>query len=532
MPGYGPNPEKKLHANRKHSTFWADGQGSLVTSRHHQIWNEVDQEFNTQLKHAFGHEMSAERADAYDRHKKNHLSSRWLRAHTIHRVPKVFVFSPMLNWTEAWEKCVFQYMWQVVGTSLCDVGSKFGVYYGIDQWNTSGKLAAGLMNLPELKQHGQQAICQLTNVWYETHRKMYDAFDAARKILASNEKDPIYSVLLPWCPKEQYQVEMPHDYTQPQETGRPYYEQADPMYNYPELVTQFCHPDPDNEKNIGPSFVGPPALLCPRPGFGTNVLHCYAGHWGTSYGGGSMNIEAWPASPAGLQFGGAYSGLYLGAPQRGLNGRRLQWRDCGYAYGYSESDLLDYYEGSYMGAAEQYKDNFYKYRDFGLRLFNYSRKQNFNWSPEAIWADRLEYTEGVFFLGFDEPCDAPGDFCDPIMEGCYSEQYFCGGGDDSSFEITGGIDGGDLKYGKHTFSILRRFFYEDAIRNWYPDIRDRIEKYYNGIPGGTATFMKGVLSRTGLGAYNAEYAGGCEGKMDNAGAMVEYVLNYFSQHRS
>lgn len=454
----------------------------------------------------------------------------WPRAGSILSVPKVVILSDFIAWPEFWSKCVFDFPSDVVGE---DSQGVFGNYYYLDQWNLTPVWKTN--NAPGSDNNEyrySRTVATVTNPSYIQHQKLWKIFREAKRILESLD-DPIYVILPNWIPFSEYEVYTTHHW----EAWK-----NDDLY-WPgngQAMTDVIHghsgcdiffdgtnrartrPDPSapawRSDSDSPPIV--PPLLSGTPYFGTNVLHIWIGHFARNWGSPQhISYETFPLSPGGIQIGSDIQGTYLGSPISEFDGRRAVWRDTGLNYGYTGpspvSSLLSHFSGAIDSAISDYKTNFWKYRNFGVRLFPFTDDWSIGWGPDAIVQDQKWCAAQAFYFGFT---------FDQFQALVTTEDQYA---IDYSAETNG------LKFANTIARTPISPAIRQAVTHFFPPIASRVEAYYSdsttGLNGGTAAFMKGLIARGSLEDYNVKWEGD-NGFADvfSVDGLVEYVINYFA----
>ena len=422
-----------------------------------------------------------------------------------------------------------------------DPSTKSTIYNAQYACNTFGDpdcsdIPSYLMNIcptPPLTERYFQCVAQVENPYYTLHPAYMQAFLEAKQILESDPIDPIYVNIPNWLSTKLYQVRNGF-LTQTHETlngvhggavnGSPCNVfDAAPCYN--ETPICWAPPYPDiNAPSAQLPFDGAtvPWLMSADPGVGTNTLHIYIGHPNMNYdaSGSPYDYQAWPLTPE-MQWtlGPVASGNYLGSALPYFAGRRLIWRAFGFDYGYNggitPQNLWDnVYGGLVSGAAEGYKQNFWKMRNMGVRLFTYNVTWNFGWTFGVLDKDRRNTCPATqFYDGFETFADFASiyDNQDDSISDCedYGPPYLKVGETMNYFPAKADID-----RAKVVGALLT----------------PRVENYYNGMDPGSADFFKIAINETGLDDYNVSYEGSAPGAFVSAGGFVDYVREYFSKN--
>lgn len=513
----GPNPDKKKHANRKYGIAYNGNQGRMSFSRNNHLYNPGHAVVRTELGDQQNPSVLAFPFSKFD---STNYPHKWHKAMRLRRVPKVLMLSSYIFWFEHWDYCSFIFPNQVSGTSICNPGSAFGNYYAFSQWNVKPN---GTVTNPD-QVHADltsgdvfnQVVCVVENPMAKLHAQLMDTFQEVAEALAQDEKDPIYVVIPKWTPKYLAMKARNITLTDWESTNKDWHFNSLPSYYFIQHDGTYYYPDQNSPENtLDFNYTGVPCLACPEPGFGTNVLHMYMGHWTHKLfpTASPFLYESWPFGPPGQMIADTYLGDYLGFPiETGLNGIRALWRDCGLSFGYMDNtDLVSFYDTFNSAAAANYKSNFYKYRNYATRLFSYDVDWVFPWNPSQLWADQHSFSELVFYFGYDTCCDVPRMCTDNGDMTCEDQA-------DSKIRIA-----------KHTFKSPDSPSITDAITSWFPPLRQRVEAYYNSLRPGTEDFYKRMVEDNGLGDYDVAFDGGAS-QFTNAGRIIEYARDHFAKN--
>jgi hypothetical protein len=452
----------------------------------------------------------------------------WPMAGRLLTVPRVVVLSDFIAWPEFWERCAFDYPRDVLGELF--TSGRFTNYYYLDQWNIGKDWRTSTVDpIDSLEYRFERDIGTVENPNFKQHRQMWDIFREAKRILEAQD-NPVYVVLPNWIPKSVYEIPTRNNW-RAWTNDNVYWPgfgqaQTDVLHGHSGCDIFFTgghrgrtHPDPASpywrsECDDPPSV---PCLACPTPFFGTNVLHLWFGHWCMNWGGaGLLNYETFPLSPAGIQTGPILSGNYLGAAADGFDGKRLIWRDAGLNYGYMTpyTALLDNYASRLASAAAEYKENFWKYRDFGVRFIPWQEPWELPLSPARIKDDQKWCAAGAFYFGLS--------FTEFQALITTEDQYAV----DYSAET------GDVKFA----NTISRTPDSPSIRQAMADFDlffARVKAYYSdpatGLDAGTRLFLEEMISRHQLSDYNIAMA---ESPTDlfTVDGLVEYINSYFGDH--
>jgi hypothetical protein len=382
-------------------------------------------------------------------------------------------------------------------------------------------------NIPPETRYNQIIANIRTNPYYTLHPQIMAAFRQAKLILESDPVDPIYVTIPEWMPDKIVQTRN-GTLTKPEMkfntshgTGCDIIDVI-PCYGTYNVAWGPPYPDPDDSRNrLDFPACNVPYLASTDPGFGTNTLHLYVGHGCHRYSSGDtiFDYQAWPLQPEGQWIGPIFNGSYLGAGLPFFQGRRSVWRDAGFDYGFvnhGAAGIYNNYSGLIGGAADAYKQNFYKHRQFATRLFTYPSAWNIEWKLDEIWNDQrhdCHSTQFYFGFSFDE---FQSEFSNE--DNWYSD---CSG--------SPGAGPTHIKFAEHIGNEPDSASIRTAISTFYPPIKARVESYFNGIEAGTADFFKLVIKNQGLADYNVQYGGSFAPLLD-ADAIVAYVREYFAKN--
>jgi hypothetical protein len=397
---------------------------------------------------------------------------------------------------------------------------------------------------PPNRERYQQQVGQVQNPYYQDHPQYLEAFKQAKKILENDSADPIYVVIPAWLDPQLIQVrnsylKMTHEQRNAAHGGAVNMDPCNVRDSVPCYAdTQICwapaYPDA-NSPSFQMPFEGPavPWLMScgSDPGVGTNVLHLYIGHPNMSYFSPSnvTEYQAWPLTPEVQWIGGPlYAGNYTGASLPYFAGRRVVWRVVGYNYGYTtdgntgvdNSPLILWnarYSAICNGAANTYKNVFYKFRNFGTRIFTYNPNWNFSWYFDNLDGDRRNDCPSTQFYS-ESGVGWPQNF-----------QDFVAAHDDEDYSIDDCQETTHLNVGeaKKFFPLKAEIERAKYVGN---QLAQKVEGYYDSVDPGSAEFFRIAIEKTGLADYNASYEGTVPGSFKTADGIVEYVRNYFKNN--
>jgi hypothetical protein len=379
---------------------------------------------------------------------------------------------------------------------------------------------------PPMDERYFKGVATIENPYYRLHPQLLDAFLAAKKLLEGDPKDPIYVDIPNWMPRTMYQVrnaylKQTHEKLNRGHGGainhRPC-EVADtiPCHTYENICWAPPYPDVADPRN-NPGFSGPtvPWLMSTRPGFGTNTLHLYIGHPNMAYFPADFfhNYQAWPLSPEMVyEAGPVGAGSYLGDPRPYYAGRRPVWRAYGYANHGAQGLWDTRYSGIVQGAADVYKDAFWKFRNFGTRIFTYNVSWPWGWDFGRLYDDRRNDCPSTqFYMGFDfSEFAREYDGVDTNITDCNWHDHLPVGETHNYFPSQASID--------EAVGV--------GVR-----LSQRVMDYYNNNDAGSAKFFQIALGKTGPGDFNASYEGSMPGEFLDPDGIVAYVREYFKDHR-
>lgn len=517
------NVKKKLHRNRIYSI------PSMKSGGKRNCFSRSDfLEGRSHVK--YGHEQHPDIFTTDESKDKPELwTKRWSKAGKLLRVPKVVILSDFIAWPEYWSECVFDMHHEdLVPWFTNGIASH---YTWINQWNVGQpwRVTEQLSGAEDKEFRWNRIICRATNPYFGQHQALWDAFREAKRILES-EDDPIYVIIPNWMPKEEYQIVTKNHWN--------YWFNFDAFWSgdeahgdvmYKGLWHPHCdifedggnrgriHPDPDcpywrSDANNPPRC---PTLLSGNPAFGTDVLHIWIGHWCYNWGGPQHFLyETYPISPAGMQFGSVVTGGYLGSPVPMLDGARGPWQDARLPCGYSNGGkaIANHYGGLIDSVADEYKSNFYKYRNFATRWFPWTGVWGLPWNVGEMKKDEKWCPSFIFYFGFTF-----ADYC--AMFGS-EDTYFIDYSDRYGIKYGNGMNRGP------SAEDMRR-----GINNVFPVCSSRAEEYYYSLESGSREFFQAWMERCDLGEYNVVLEEPNDA-IFNADGIVEYVRGYFeSSHR-
>jgi hypothetical protein len=528
-------PEERLHRNRPYSIpTMGDGGPTNCFSRSDFLTGRSPVKFGPgQPANSFTREEVPSDAPAPSVPTPELWPTDWPMAGRLLTVPRVVVLSDFIAWPEFWERCVFDYPRDVLGLILSQ--SRLTNYYYLDQWNLGQDWRTTAVPPVDSAEYRYERDLTggagIANPNFAQHQNLWTVFRQAKEIL-ENQPDPIYVVLPNWIPKNVYEIPTRNNWRAwvNDDIYWPGFGQAqtDILHGHSGCDIFFegghrgrTHPDPTapywrSECDDPPSV---PCLACPTPFFGTNILHLWFGHWCMNWGGsGLLNFETFPLSPAGIQTGPILNGSYLGASADGFDGKRLIWRDVGLNYGYTTpyTALLDNYASRLASAAANYKENFWKYRDFGVRFVPWTQPWDLALSPFRIKEDQKWCAAGAFYFGFTF-----AEFQALVSNG---DQYAV----DYSAE-TGGVKfANTVTRTPDSPSIIR------AIED-FELFFARVKAYYSdsgtGLDAGTVNFLTEMIARHELAGYNVAMATRANWEaLHTVDGLVEYINDYFGEH--
>lgn len=527
------NPEERLHRNRPYSIpTMGDGGPTNCFSRSDFLTGKSPVKIGPgQPANIFTREEVPKDAPPPAVPTPDLWPTDWPMAGRLLTVPRVAVLSDFIAWPEFWEKCQFDYPRDVIGLILSQ--GRLTNYYYLDQWNIGKDWRTNTLPAPDGAEYRFErdltAGFGVSNPNFFQHQQLWTVFREAKKIL-ENQDNPIYCVLPNWIPRNVYEIPTRNNWRAwaNDDIYWPGFGQAqtDVLHGHsgcdifftgsnrgrthPDATSQYWRSECDDPPSV-------PCLACPTPFFGTNILHLWFGHWCMNWGGSNLlNFETFPLSPAGIQTGPILNGNYLGAAVDGFDGKRLIWRDIGLNYGYITpyNTLLDNYSGRIAGAAANYKENFWKYRDFGVRFVPWQQPWDLPLQAFEIYKDQKWCAAGAFYFGFS----------------FHDWQEFVSGED--SYAVDYAAETNDVKFS----NVVTRSPDSPSIRQAIADFElffDRIKAYYSdsttGIDSGTKLFLEGMIARHQLDNYNVAMA---EQPADlfTVDGLVEYINRYFEAH--
>ncbi len=470
----------------------------------------------------------------------------------ILRIPKVVIFSAFITWMEFWDYCSFDFPHDVIGL-IFSTGVITNYYY-FDQWDCDGDWRGIVdpdpyvpapphgnavdtdpgMGKKEFRySHAVNSGGSFQSAWYPQWLDFYEQARNAKKTLEALE-EPIYVIIGHWdVIDEIFEKERGHSIptrnTWTLWMNNDAYSQDGTGEAHPNVLAGIgdcdifipdghrarTHPDQScpnwrSECDNPPTV---PALLCPEPLIGADVLHIWVGHFCINHGDPeAIAFETYPQCPGGAMLGTVFSGTYLGAPIDFYDGRRNAWRDIGFNYGYMKDNdgtgnvkgLYNYYRTQISAAANTYKQNFWKYRNFGVRIYNWQKNQwNFNWNASAIKKDQKWCAAQQFYFGF-----TLAEFEARVT------------GEDSYFVDYSDSQPAHLKFGNTVGRSPDSPTIRLGVNNAIQYLQPRVEAYYNGVDEGTTKFWNKVINDNELGPYNVSYAG--EWPVELAQVAIDY----------
>lgn len=558
-----PDEQKQRHANTIHSYPWNSESQGWSTNRTPILLGKVDA--------AFGSDQSLDVASNDVRPPFN--PKKWHKKGRCLRVPKCVILSSLPMWTLASAARSYFYAPRaVIGTLLGDV-TRFGNYYMLSQWDEpndpvstenygiddpnmlsstfwdqfdppvpdadkelytsyyddlisnrplSGQNVLGGGDTPS--ERFSQKVGTLNSVYYTYHQQLLASFTAAKAILESDPNDPIYVTIPVWLPpslaqKRNGSLKFQREKRKAGRGGECQSIDVVQCNEFKDVAWGPYYPDAESNRNdIDFEGCKVPWLATCNPGFGTNVLHMYAGHPCVSFTGArdAFGYQAWPMTSEAWFIGPVIMGTYLGSPFPFFRGRRTLWRDQGLNYGFlghGVGGVYNYYSGIYAGGAERYKQHFYKYRNFGTRIFNYPSNNTVEWSLENIWKDYKEECPGTrFYFGFS--------FAE------YSKAF----ADEDVRYVDCAAQHNDLRVAEAYVRFPPAQGIREALSHFLPPIRQRVDDYYSGIESGSAGLFASALEANGLSECNVKFEGACSVMLDPE-ALVEYIRAYFAENR-
>ena len=459
----------------------------------------------------------------------------WPNQGRLLNVPKCVIISEFICWPEFWEKCEVDFPRDVIGILLTT--GDLGNYYYLDQWDRDKDWKTGSeIQFKELDYRYAKTILKLQNPYYVRHKKFCKAMESVKNQLESDPNDPIHVIFPEWIPSNKFELERGHSTKVGNEWAgwaldTRYWSGQSASEVTPNVLGRYTncdagdgqngrgrtHQDPDcpnwhSKANVTPDV---PCLLSKTPYFGTNVLHIWLGHWCLNRIGGSggTNFETYALSPAGVQIASVILSSYLGATIPFFDGRRAVWRDLGLNFGYMEGfeGVYNFYSGSVEGAANNFKENFYKYRNFGVRIFPFPKDEwKFPWAVSEIEKDKKWCPAQGFYFGFT-----------------FDEWAAAASSEDSyAVDFSQNYDG--LKMS----NVVTRFPDSPSVRRaesaFFLPLKTRFEKYYKSIDPGTRQFYEKMIADNNLNEYNVEL--GKEDEFPEGDDLVSYIRGYFAAH--
>lgn len=460
----------------------------------------------------------------------------WPRAGTLLNVPKVVILSDYIAWPEFWKECCFDFPRQVIGTGP---GGIIGNYYQLHQWNqgipwrgpsNSAATSADYRFARTVADHFQ-------NPSYQEHQRAWYVYREAKRILEEHPTDPIYVVLPNWIPFEAQQKATRNTWDTWSNDDRynPPGDECNPSV-LDGVVQCDIYTNGSDRGRVYPDVNGPnmrsdalspprvPCLLSQTPYFGCDVLHIWQGHWCQSWNSPSFSVyESWPLSPAGTQIGPITLTNYLGNDFfSAFDGLRQAWSAfVAGAYGYGDSGdefisgRLGYYGGAIDGAAASYKENFWKYRNFGVRLFPWRQEWAIAWRPDEIIKDQKWCPSQQFYFGLSFEEFARQKAGEDSYAVDYSHKY------------------GGLRFANTWGRFPDSPSIREAVEVFFPPLRVAVDTYYTGLNKGTLRFYELMMERTGLEEFNVKVEGrgipASVPAIDTVDGLVEYVRTYFAE---
>lgn len=527
-------PNERLHRNRQYSVPTLGDGGPLNCFSRSDILNG-----KTPVKFGSGQHpniLSEEEvpADAAppEQPTPNLWPKLWPQAGRLLTVPKVVILSDFIAWPEFWESCVFDFPRDVIG--LLFTANRLSTYYYLDQWNTSSdwKNQDPGLSQSNLEYRYSQIVSTVQNPYYSQHKTLWDTFRRAKEILEAQD-DPVYVMLPNWIPQTDYNITTLNHWTAWQNDNiywpgfgeaqtdvihghsncDIYSEGGTRGRTHPDLNSGYWRSDCDNPPTV-------PMLACPTPYFGTNVLHLWFGHFCVNWGGPTLNFfETYPLSPAGTQIGSNILSTYFGTPfDAGTDGKRIIWRDAGLNYGYTAGykQFLDSnYKAQIEGAFNIYKENFWKYRNFGVRFIPWTDSWNLSWQFEQLLSDQKWCAAGQFYDGYS-----------------FSEwQQLISNEDTYSVDYSAETNG--VKFSNTITRTPDSPTIRQAMQDGQNLLAPRVSAYYadptTGITDGTRLFVQEMLSRYSMYDYNIDYEDNAS-RLYGVDELVEYINDYFGKN--
>lgn len=565
-----PDPARRLHANRPFSIPWSSNQSKGVFSRSDILTDKQPSAWGSDQ--SLGVAVSGENP-----HIVSTIPQKWFNAGRVLKVPKCVILSSLPEWTLYWPGCYFYGPRDVIGQMFTPPFA-FGNYYYFEQWNygdpnqqilDTSTFSDGNVPLnspfwsnfnppvPDgskiewtesyFDEHNQQPppptdfilpnisppaprFNQIigtvqNNPYYSLHQQLMQTFAQAKMILESDPVDPIYVTIPGWLPalyqtRNGFLTKNDEAFNSSHGTGCAITDAA-PCYNVWEIPWGPFYPNGKDSRNRADfPCTSVPYLATTDPGFGTNVLHMYVGHACHRYDNDAsiFGWQAWPLQPEGQYLGPTFSSNYIGANLPYFAGRRNVWRDYGFDYGFlnhGPNGIYQTYGALIQAAADQYKKNFYNYRQFATRLFNYGQSIQVAWQTQNIWMDQkhdCHSTAFYFGLTFDEFVAAHTTE-DQWYNDCFDSPQ----------------NPAHLKYAEGIQNFPDSPSLRLAISEFYPPIQQRVNAYYGGIEQGTADLYKLIIKNQGLADFNVQYGGTFQPLLD-VDALVGYIRDYFAKN--
>lgn len=352
--------------------------------------------------------------------------------------------------------------------------------------------------------------------------------DAIRDFVHSLKPDGEWNVIFPeWIPypypelRNDYLVNQTYVYD-----GRDWIAATKPCAHTCPAEWGPGFPDPRGQ-SMPFSGVKVPWLLCPEPGFGVNVLHIYIGHANMAFMdgvNGYQGYQAWPFSPEYGYIGPdalwSYFPSWEQVKMQFLKyywARRPAWRDYGYDYGYTGvwtvDKCLEYYSAIWQPAADQYRQNYLKYRNIYTKIYTFGESVMISWEPQNIEKDAQPACESPFFwMGFD----TFGDYVAMRQAGseCAADESYT---DRTEYGVPGHVAIGSMQ--NKTVSTCS---IDQAIRFFFPPLRSRVDQYYASIEPGTHEFFIGATD----GIDGVEYSGPAENS-PSADWFIQIIKDFY-----
>lgn len=559
-----PAPEdEKRHANMINSYPWNSQSNNFCMSRSDILLGKVDA--------AFGSDQSL--TVAVDGVSPPNNPKKWPKAGRCLRVPKCVILSSLPYWVAYWKSGYFYAPRDILGTLLGDNSTRTGNYYYLDQWNDVDETSTDLETYgiddpsylhsafweqfdPPVSEEDKQAylsyyqdvshgnaptgantlsgpstgpsvrysqkVGTINNVYYSQHNQLLASFAIAKAQLESGP-DPIYVTIPGWMnptihqKRNGYRNKGIQVRNERRGTGC---DSQNAITCYDEdRIEPWAPPYPDvNDPRNQLTFKGcqVPWLASADPGFGTNTLHLYVGHSCVSYQPVTdvFGYQAYPFTPEGIYFGPVMLTNYLGAPLPYFAGMRAIWRDIGYDIGFigpgGAGSVYGWYSALIEAAASTYKRNFWKYRNFGTRIFTYPQSNSVSWDLAKIWNDyKDECDDHVFYFGFT-----------------FAEWTELVSREDQRTTNCPGL----LKTAFKTQKFPPAESLREALSYFLPPIRARVDSYYSSIEPGCAQVFQKAIEANDLEQYNVSYGGAGSFLLD-PDAIVAYVREYFEENR-